>query len=68
MVDHDELDAAVNARREQLQAGADGLEDADGFVGECREAVPFGETFYVTSGGQEFMSCTHTPPHTRAVT
>ena len=55
------LDAGGRARREEL------LESDSGFVGECREAVPFGETFYVMSGGQEFMSCTHTPPHTHPV-
>jgi len=43
------------------------LDGADGFVGECQEAVPFGEMFYVSSGGKEYMSCTHTPPHTHPV-
>jgi len=62
MADGDDgLSEAVAQRREEVVAGV------SGFIGECREAVPFGETFYVTSNGKEFLSCTHTPPHTHPV-
>jgi hypothetical protein len=57
----DDLTDAIDARRQEM------LDGADGFVGECQEAVPFGEMFYVSSGGKEYMSCTHTPPHTHPV-
>ncbi|HEY0166248.1 MAG TPA: hypothetical protein VGB75_04320 [Jatrophihabitans sp.] len=59
MTDQDDgLHEAVESRREELIA------DKSGFIGECRETVPFGEMFYVFAGGKEYMSCTHTPPHT----
>ncbi len=55
------LDEAAASRREEI------MKEATGFIGECRESVPFGETFYVFSNGREFRSCTHTPPHNHPV-
>ena len=55
------LAEAVASRREEVTDGE------SGFIGECREAVPFGETFYVVSNGTEYRSCTHRPPHTHPV-
>jgi hypothetical protein len=55
------LAEAVASRREEMVDGE------SGFIGECREAVPFGETFYVFSDGKEYRSCTHKPPHTHPV-
>lgn len=52
---------AVAERREEVMASE------TGFIGECRESVPFGDTFYVMSGGREYISCTHSPPHTHPV-
>lgn len=53
-----DLADAVALRQEEVMSGE------SAFIGECREAVPFGETFYVTSHGTEYLSCTHLPPHT----
>lgn len=51
--DDNGLAEAVAWRREEA------LESESGFVGECREKVPFAEMFYVRSGGRELTSCTH---------
>lgn len=45
----------------------DFLEGVAGFDGECREDIPFGETFYVFDDGKQFRSCTHRPPHIHPV-
>lgn len=60
-------DVRAAVRRAVVARRADVLERGTGFVGECREKVPFGEMFSVLVGGREYVSCTHTPPHTHAV-
>lgn len=34
-----------------------------GFVGQCTEATPFGQAFWVIMDGKSFLTCTHAPPH-----
>ncbi len=62
MSDTDDLREAIELRREEFLA--EKRADKFGYDGECREAVPFGELFSVFSGGKEYRTCTHTPPHT----
>jgi hypothetical protein len=50
---------AAKARRDEAMVA--------GFIGECREDVPFAELFEVQYGGEKYTSCTHDPPHTRRV-
>lgn len=57
--DKTDLDKAISDRK------ADLLKKSAGYIGECRQAVPFGEEFYVTSAGRRYISCTHKPPHKR---
>jgi hypothetical protein len=33
------------------------------FTGQCEEETPWGETFFVTREGKQWVSCTHRPPH-----
>lgn len=33
------------------------------FTGQCEEETPWGETFFVTRDGKQWVSCTHRPPH-----
>lgn len=57
--DDSNLEKAIESRKAEL------LKKSAGYIGECRQAVPFGEEFYVTSGGRRYISCTHKPPHKR---
>lgn len=51
---------AIESRRKELEAPRRGL---GGYVGECLERVPEGQTFWVIVDGKKFLTCTHRPPH-----
>jgi hypothetical protein len=53
--------AGDQARHEEI------LAKVDEYSGECEEAVPFGELYTLVVDGKTYLTCTHTPPHTKLI-